>query len=305
MSTTRWCDKKIKDLDGAIKSLIDAVAEDERTSKVTWTNWRIEKLFSINQLINLNGRDITYNMIRCQYDQVSQGDGQLEDRTIPKSVYIVVYFNGTFVNYIINQKSSAQKMLRKLLSYKGKNEIEKNGYKFPTDFFVWLISKIYNQNNIIESDNEFLGKLRLDAIKGFRGDTEDQQTKVTATGESVINIISSLSFLLESRRLDQVRIDLTYDGHENISLDVQAETLSIILKSYQGKYETDTEDLRIAKLNLLVYLEIMLLLEQEYYSDLENENWGKDQYINFMNSIASNVKDKIQEKINYLNIEDE
>ena len=301
MSTTRWSDTETSLLDSAIALLMDPVSIEDKAANISWENWNFTKVFTDNQSMQLNGRNIQYNMINCTYDQISTGERTLEDRTVRKSVFIIAYHNGISINYIIDQNSSAQKMLRKLLSYTGKNEIEKNVFSFSNDFFVWLISKVYNSDNVIESNNDNLSDLQLESIKGFRGDTEDSQTKVSATGESVMNIISTLSFLLESRRLNQIKLELSYADHENISLILKKDCVAIDFKPYQGVYDQDPPDSITAKLYLLVYLEILPIIEQEYQSNVADDVWSNIAYINFMNNVAQNLTEKITAKISTLN----
>ncbi len=76
MSTTRWSDTKTNLLDDAISLLIDAVTSDEKQTSISWENWHFTKAFDRNPSIQLNGRDIQYNMIKCAYDQISPGDRQ-------------------------------------------------------------------------------------------------------------------------------------------------------------------------------------------------------------------------------------
>lgn len=301
MSTTRWSDTETSLLDSAIALIMDPVSIEDKAANIFWENWNFTKVFTDNQSMQLNGRNIQYNMIKCTYDQISTGERPLEDRTVRKSVFIIAYHNGISINYIIDQNSSAQKMLRKLLSYTGKNEIEKNVFSFSNDFFVWLISKVYNSDNVIESNNDNLSDLQLESIKGFRGDTEDSQTKVSATGESVMNIISTLSFLLESRRLNQIKLELSYADHENISLILKKDCVAIDFKPYQGVYDQDPPDSITAKLYLLVYLEILPIIEQEYQSNVADDVWSNIAYINFMNNVAQNLTEKITAKISTLN----
>ena len=140
--------------------------------------------------------------------------------------------------------------------------------------------------------------MKLDAIKGFKGDTEDLQTKVSASGETVMNIISTLSFLLESSNLNQVKLDLNYTGHQNISLVLQKGTVNASLDDYVGKYEQEeTLELKIAKLYLTIYLEILPILFQEYNTDIGNELWNKEVYITFMKSVGENLTEKVKNKI--------
>ena len=301
MVTTRWADKVTASFDTALSLLLDKVKPEEKEINISLENWDIQKVLEENQSIILNGRNIQYNMLKGSYDQISSGDQPLEDRTVHKSIIIIPYYNGISVNYIIDQHTSAQKILRRLLSYTGKNEIQKNVYNFSNDFFIWLVSKVYNSDNIIEANNVYLSNLQLIAIKGFRGDTEDLQTRVSATGESVMNIISTLSFLLESSRLSKIIVDLCYSEHENISLILKKDSISIDLNSYIGSFENEAYDIKMAKLYLLVYLEILPLLEQEYQSDISNNNWNRETYIDFMNNVAENLTKRIKEKINMLN----
>lgn len=301
MSTTRWKDNQDASLDAAVNLLMDEVSDDETTNIIHYENWSFRKSFEQNETMTANGRQITFNMVHYSYDQITSSGLPLEDRTIPKKGFVIAYNNGMATYYIIDQNSSAKKILRKMLGYSGRQEIEKFTIDCTADFLIWLINKVYTSDNAIETTSEDEKALQLEAIKGFRGDTEDQQTKVTATGESVMNIISTLSFLLESRYLNQVKVDISYPAHENISLKIQSGTIDIDRSSYQGAFENCGSDLIIAKLHLLVYLEILPLMQQAYQQDLENGTWSQEKYIDFLNKVADELSEKIKNKINGLN----
>lgn len=116
-----------------------------------------------------------------------------------------------------------------------------------------------------------------------------------------MNIISTLSFLLESRRLNQIKLELSYADHENISLILKKDCVAIDFKPYQGVYDQDPPDSITAKLYLLVYLEILPIIEQEYQSNVADDVWSNIAYINFMNNVAQNLTEKITAKISTLN----
>lgn len=293
-ATTIWKDKTTNALEQTIKSLVDEVKPDEKSS-IVWGDWDIHKKFDKNKEIKLGGQTIKYNYISYSYSQYYTKE--LKDQSkIFKSGFIIVYSNGETIYYIVDQNSYAQKLLRKLLSYNGKSEIEKSTYSFGTDFFIWLIYRVYNSNYNIEISPDDK-KLKLDAIKGFKGDTDDLQTKVTATGESVMNIISTLSFLLESNNLNQVKVDLNYSKHSNITLTLQKDTVCIDPNSYCGIFETDeTSEETISKLYLMVYLEILAQLRQEYYNDIDNEDWNTNVHSNFLQQVGKKLSEKIDEK---------
>ena len=57
-STTRWRDTVVENIDQAIQNLIDDVTEEEKVTNIIWENWSIQKCFTDNQTIKLNGKDI-------------------------------------------------------------------------------------------------------------------------------------------------------------------------------------------------------------------------------------------------------
>lgn len=296
-ATTRWKDNETTNIDRAIELLVDSVENDDRESKTRRENWEIKKVFDENKKITLFGNKIEYNMIRFSYNRITTYNDEVND--IPQNGFVIVYLNNQTINYIIDKNSDAKSVLRILLSYTGKNEIDDNKLHFENDFFFWLINRVYYANNTIEIAEE--NNFELQSIKGFSGDTEDSQTKVSASGESVMNIISTLSFFLESRKLKQIKLDLSYKTHGKIGLVLKDGTLEEDFKSYLGSYENDQTDEQIAKMYLMAYVEIVPILIQEYTTDIENELWNKQRYIAFMNDVADTLKEKIEKKTQAIN----
>lgn len=293
-STTRWRDTVVENIDQAIQKLIDDVTEEEKVTNIIWENWSIQKCFTDNKTIKLNGKDIKFNYITYAYDQV---DTTNENKTARKDGFIIVYSTGYDVNYIIDQNSYAMKLLRKLLSYNGRNELERGNFDFSNDFFSWLIYRVYNKNCNIEVFLEKEKKLTVDTIKGIKGDTLDLQTQVTASGEAVMNIISTLAFLLESRNFNQIKLDLNYTDHSNVSLALQKGTVNVLMNEYSGIFEDDTPEEKIVKAYLLIYLEILPILFQEYYTDIGNDVWNEEVYKQFLKSVGETIREKIDNRI--------
>lgn len=295
-ATTRWKDTIATDFDDTVNKLTDAVLLDEQNTSISWGNWTLGREFQDNQHITICGRDVEYNFVKYSYDQTTINTFSMDDRTIRKTGFIIPYKSGGVISYIIDQNTSALKLLRKLLSYTNRNELNKSTFEFKDDFFMWLIYRVYNENINIEMVPQDK-TLSIDSIKGFKGNTEDSLTQVSATGESVMNIISTLSFILESSSLNQVKLDLSYTDHTNVSLKLQRGTVNIYFEEYQGVFEYESEEQRIAKLYLTVYLEILPYLIQEYTSDIANEAWNNDTKIYFMRNVASKLSEKVQNRI--------
>lgn len=299
MATTRWKDREIKKMDDAIALLTDDVEDDNRSSGISRENWEIKKVFDSDKDINLFGNNLKYNVVRFSYNKITLYGPEVN--VVPQNGIVVIYLNNQVINYIIDKNSDAKQVLRILLSYTGKKEIDDNRFHFENDFFLWLINRVYHANNTIEIAEENGFELELQSIKGFTGDTEDSQTKVSASGESVMNIISTLSFFLESRKLKQIKLDLKYKTHERIELILKNGTLDVDFKSYIGSFDSDTEDERIAKLYLTAYIEIVPLLIQEYRTDIENGFWNTECYVKFMNHVADTLKERIERKTDAIN----
>lgn len=184
MSTTRWKDTRVENIEEAINSLMAPIPDDEDTSNISRKNWKMVKLFSNNETITLLEKSVEFNIVNFSYDKITNTG--LEKNRVPQTGFIIVYSIENQVNYIINRNSEAKLILRKMLSYNGRNEIDNNSFMIDSDFFLWLINRIYYANNEIDVGEEPSSVLKINAIKGFQGDTEDSQTTVTASGESVM-----------------------------------------------------------------------------------------------------------------------
>ena len=302
-ATTRWKDAYIESFEESLEKLTSQIPDDERTNSIYWKNFVTRKLLPEDNYISINGGEIKYNIIKFGYDQMSAEENPNEDRPIRKNGYITIYEYAGAIYYIVDQNSTAKKLLRKMLGYAGKNEIEDANFDFKEDFFVWLVNRVYTSESVIEnSSGEETKILQLEEIKGIRGNTEDLQTKVTTSGESVMNVLSTLSFMLESRRLNQVVLNLQYTSHENILVKLQKSKTSTIelMRPYIGNYNGNVNEEIYAQVYILLYLEILPLLEQEYRVNKDEGEWNQQTYVAFLTGIKETLIERIEEKINSL-----
>lgn len=297
MITTRWRDNKTKVFDDALTLLIDKIVDETRTGLVTRENWMIEKVFPDNKQITLFESTITYNIITFKFDKAIY-TGEDDFTRYPQEGFVIAYEHDNVIKYIMSKNSEAQLLLRKMLSYTRKNEIIKNDIELSNDVFLWIINRVYYSNNTIDIQSSTLQEqiLHLQSIKGFSGDTDDAQTKITASGESVMNIISTLAFLLESSHFNKIIIDLSYKEHDNITLILKDGTIEIAIKNYIGTYDNDDYWDKIAKLYLLCYIEILPFLLQEYASDRENESWNNEKYNKFILDVSDKITERVKHK---------
>ncbi|AUN19032.1 hypothetical protein B2H91_10485 [Clostridium botulinum] len=301
-SVTRWVDNESISLENAIDNVI-TISERENDSEVTtrYCNWKSKKIFNEIQITQLNNREIKYNYFSISFDSVRPGPEPVEDRTTHNKCFVIVYFNGSSVNYIIDRNSDAKTILRKLLNYSGKNEIRENNFEVDSDLFIWLISKVYYDENTIEINSETDVKLVLQSIRGFKGDSQDYLTKVSAFGESVTKIISTLSFLLESRNINQIKVNIDYGNNRGIIIELNINnSVRINTEMYIGDYIMEVPEKKISQLYLLFYLELFPNLIQSYQNEKECELWNREKNINFLKDVAEALTESINIKLNTL-----
>lgn len=298
--TTRWLDEKNNSLDYVEQQLLAKHLDERGTGATNYTNWEIQKAFQSNQKITLNGKEIEYNYYTYSVDQTLSGSQYDEDEAIKKTGFLIPYVSNGRLRYIISRNSGAQTILRKMLFYSGKGEIVKNSFSLSGDFFVWLIHKVYTECGTIESESDSLADLKIDSVRGFKGNTEDLLTKVSAVGESVMNIISTLSFLLESQNLNQITLDIAYREHTNIEVTLSnRNTVATTSERYLGSLNEDncTDAKFLSTIFLTLYAEILPILIQSYRSESDLNQWTQGKCVEFLKQVADDLSEKVSKRM--------
>lgn len=298
MQITRWTDETGASLE-QIESILLSVHNDEQSDTATgYVNWIINKQFTNNKTEVLNGKTVKYNLFTFSVDQIPAGMGVDDDSVSKKTGIIIPYEINGKVKYIIDKNSGALTLIRKMLFYTGKGKVIKSGLPFTADKFVWMISKIYGAENVLEGGSEFLDNLTISSIRGFKGDTEDSLTTISAQGESVMNIISTLSFLIESKNLNQINIDFAYRTHTNVGITLNNKnTVFISEDRYTGDLLQNTYYERIAKIILLIYTEVIPIMIQNYQNDVDLNLWNQSRCIEFLQQVADELSVKVANRI--------
>lgn len=297
--TTRWLDTTDNTLDQIITKILEPTDDKAFPNRTSSINVVTNKAFDENKTFIFDGRNIYYNLINYFYDSVVSGESPIEDRTTLVKGTIIVYSNGTKVNYIIDKNSSSLTELRWLIGYTGRGEIEKNKSSFDSKLFVWVISKLFNSDNVFDITQRTRDDitLSLDSVIGFKGQTDDLISYVSADGDSVLNILSTLSFLLESKMLQQIKLRLEFADHANIEVTLKdTQTISVNLRRYIGPYDDYGKNQLICELYLLVYLEIIPHLTNIYRVE-EGTLWDAEAEKNFLQSVGAKLIEKVAERV--------
>lgn len=315
-NTTWWEDNKIEEnftLEDLIQSIYEKIPNYDDQTLNEYLNIKRGISFDETQKITLNNEEIEFNVINFTMDvqqttienePLDLFEDQLEVQTpsIKRSTisaFILLFQNESGeINYIMNRPSpEARKMLRNFRGYTGEGEITEKEINVSSDFFLWLVQKVYSGNNQfkLEITDELLKTLTIETIIGIRGTTHDQNS-VRADGDSVMNLISTLAFLLENQAINRVIIKSYYDeSHTNIEIRLENNKLAVDLEKYVGEYRGShyVYDNILAKLLLLVHLEILPELMKLYRKEKSEDLWSDATIESFTSEIKVSLIDRI------------
>lgn len=83
-------------------------------------------------------------------------------------------------------------------------------------------------------------------------------------------------------------------NYKKNTIDIESPYIGAFLETYLSNEEL------YGKIYLLLYYEILPLLEQEYRMDLDEKKWGHQTYATFLTGIKNTIIEKIEEKIESL-----
>ncbi len=305
MSLSRWSDNTEKTMEEIISNMLNY---DDWNISVTdpLTNenlrYNITKSFENNKVIELNGAEINYNIIKYEYERVRTGEETNEMRSsrIYSIVgYIIVYSDNVRTQYITNKSNNdtTKTILRKINNYTGQGEIKSNPFQITEDLFIWMISKVLNSTD--ESIDES-SHLVIKKIVGFKGSSHDQLAEVIGSGNRIMNALSTLAFLFENEEVTYVKPVIEYKNH-TIELFLKLSgSIDINFENYLGDYFMDPTEELTAKVVLMVALEAIPNIIDRYGNDISNENWSINQKIELIKGIGESIQAKVNEKVSRL-----
>lgn len=297
-STTRWVDNEEKSLDQIVDLIMSNNEILTNEGIVQYTNLVKIKAFDRNQVVNIDSQAINYNVVNFSMNSVNVGTSLLEETTQIIRGMIIIYSDGSKVKYIINRNYDARLLLRKLHGYTGKNEIVENKLKFNDDIFMWFVKTVFNKENefLFADSNQNEQSLIINSIIGVRGETRGEN-KLSAHGDTVLNLVSTLSFILESNLLKQIILRTQYTSHENIEIRLNDKgVVAVDTEKYSGNYE-DLEMVQLkAQVLLLVYLDVLPKLLQIYNNEKNNSEWDLSDKNIFFDLVESKLIEGLQDR---------
>ena len=189
------------------------------------------------------------------------------------------------------------------MKYTGKKEIEELTKEFSSDLFIWLIRKVYlNEANFEDNQDRVPQCLSIEQIKGVRGKTNDLSNTVSAKGQTVMNLISTISFLIETDNLRQLILNISYKEHESIEISLKENGIvGYDDKRYLGELSCLDEDQRIPEITLLLFTEVIPIIRQKYDEEKNSGLWNTQKKTSFLSNLAAKLQLMINKRIEELN----
>lgn len=291
-TTTRWSVNEYNNLED-LKNLI---SKSEKNDNETISNLKLNlksKCETHPFNINLSENNVSFYVYNVEYNTTNA------DVTRKNENILILYKieNQENPNIIIDKNSGALSLLRIIFGFTGRNEISNVSNEVSSEFIIWLVNLVYNNDDVYS-------ELKLDYVTGLRGDTDDSDNKVSIKGNNTMNILSSLSFLLESSNMNRISIQIEFKNHDDIKLNLGINnTVSVnryigpyLDKEYSDLYGEDCEEFLQY---LLVYCEILPLMIKWYEENNADEDYGQNGnklYTTFLEQLADDLSQKISDR---------
>ena len=258
------------------------------------------------QNMTISDQNIVFNVYQYSFS------GPRNSNVRMKGTLIVFKLNGQ-IGLIVDKAGypNALSFLRELCSYteKDKKTVVCEEYDDPIKdgkLFLWMISKIYHKESKIDYEVEDEEKtIELNSLDGVKGHTRTGLNNVSTQGSDVINMLTTLAFLLESERLTVVGLNISFENHQNIQLEINTHSklISLDIKpdDYMGAFKQNDICMKDGKIDLtilraMILLVVHLSLIPTLYSLYKSDSAGT----NVKSELISDITDDITERIEAL-----
>ena len=268
-------------------------------------SYEVQRTFPNDLTINVNSTKITFNSLYFSFEEVRsiEFDNPLRSsRVVTYSGNIIIYTDGKTVQYIIDRAATttSKKIIRKINNYtRREQQIEDAGITFQKDMFLWLFYRVIgNGSSTIDINNK---EAYINRITGFKGATtrDEMNAVVSGTGSDLMNLISSLVFLLEKDSFSQIEISLEFENDTYVIVLALKNLVNIVFEKCFGKFKGFEEDKleNNAKITLITLLELVPSIVSSYNTDISNAHGTEEINKEFYNSVGNEVKKKLDLKV--------
>lgn len=206
----RWKDNTERAFSDAISAILSKNGLQIMGSQ--YYNISVIKHYESTQICTYLSHDISFNSFDVSYQKNGITVEDVEESVV--ECKLIVYSVDNDSLYYIGDSFSFQPVLRLLLDYTKRKEIKKDNYQVSSDMLMWIVSKAYSNENKISIEPFY--ELILKKIVEIKGKTDDEVNQIEAKGETVLKLLSTLSFIFESSAYKSADIQLSYGPYKNL-----------------------------------------------------------------------------------------
>lgn len=257
--------------------------------------YQVSKVYDENQKIKIKGTEFIFNYIKYEYDTVIAGQesNPISAERLKKTFgRIVIYTDGVRTQYLVDKaRGPAALRILRVINNSDKNKIiEAQSFNITEDFFIWLLSRFMNGSTILDEEDS----LKINRITGFKGEGSQKQAILSGSGNEIMNMLSSLSFLVEMDVMTEVEARIIR-GSETLELRFYSKNsqLDILVESYTGEYMILHDEEMTPRILLNSFIEIIPSIMNAYNEDIENDAWTKNSKREFTLGLVDSVREKL------------
>ncbi|CCF28422.1 Putative uncharacterized protein [Leuconostoc citreum LBAE E16] len=292
---SKWNDASNRSMDEILISIFNKEGKSY-TDPLTNTKleYDITPYSDDNLELVVNNSKFQYRALEYYYEQPRKGyETQImkNDRIVSHSGMIIIYSDGIVTQYIINKSTpQAKTTLRFLTESRDSNKtVNHVKYEIESDSFFWLINRVRQSNRVIDTDKNF----EVSRILGYAGSGEEKEATISGSGNGVINLVSTLTFLLESPNLKMIKVRVTMDSNVyEIMLNTNG-MVDVDVNQYTGDHILEMAKDRDPKIILESMLSIIPALLDGYENDVSADFWNSTIRKEFSTNLVTTITEKV------------
>lgn len=259
----------------------------------------IKRFEDNNEIVEIGGTNITFNVLEYEIEKVRPREQENMIRaTRVQNIngFVIVYSDGNVTKFIINKSYSSNTLtlLRKINNYGAQLEITENKFDIESDLFFWVVNKVIDFPGITLGQAQ---NILLELVTGFKGETDDKLAEIVGSGDRIINLISTLTVLLEADNLSRMEIHLNHNGNiYRIKLGING-YIDIDEQRYVGEHMYLVDHLMLPQVILSIFLIVIPDLLTTYDDEISNDEWNNTVKREFLTSIGDTIQRRVRDQL--------
>ena len=264
--------------------------------------FEINRRFLDNHSLNIGDTNIFFNVLDYEMEKVRPREAENAIRATRVQLisgFVIVFTDGITTKYITNKTYGPNTLtnLRKNNNYSGQLEIIDEKFSIDSDLFFWVVNKVIDFPGVQLGDAQ---NVKIELVTGFKGETDDRLAEIAGSGDRILNLISTLTFLVENENLSRIEMLLCHQKETyGLKLGINS-YLEINAEKYQGRYMKIPDEEMIPHIVLNAFLVVIPDLLAIYDQEIEKGQWDNKIKREFLGNIGETIQKRLQEKLGIL-----